>query len=67
MSTMGSFPNISTIDSDDPHELRQQLLVLKAKMNEYRNKAEQAAYEVERRHRSIIAQKFNPPRRRGRP
>jgi hypothetical protein len=47
----GSFPNISTIDSDDPHELRQQLLVLKAKMNEYRNKAEQAAYEVERRHR----------------
>lgn len=46
------FPNISTIDSDDPHELRQQLLVLKAKMNEYRNKAEQAAYEVERRHRS---------------
>ena len=52
--SLGSFPRASTnIDSDDPYELRQQVLVLKAKMNEYKNKAEQAAYEVERRHRCV--------------
>mmetsp|Transcript_33170 Transcript_33170/g.68460 ORF Transcript_33170/g.68460 Transcript_33170/m.68460 type:complete len:487 (-) Transcript_33170:232-1692(-) len=47
-----SFPSLDTDDSDDPLELRQQMLILKAKMNEFRNKAEQACYEVERRHRA---------------
>jgi len=44
---MLSFPNLDMPQSDDPHELRSQLLKLKAKMKEYASNAEAACYEVE--------------------